>query len=254
MTSNWYENFFHGLALDFWRAAVTPQLTANEVDFAVAELHLDGRKGARVLDCPCGNGRHSLELARRGYAVTGIDISNEFLAEARANARAAALPIEFLLRDMSAIEGESRFDAAVCFGNSFGYLSHASTQRFLSGLARALVPGGRLLIDTGALAESLLPNLEERFEMEMGGVRMTVDHRYDALKSRMEATYVFQQGDRVERSDMNQHVYSAGELVRMLEAAGFSDVTITGGGEMGAAASKPFALGDAWARVVATRS
>ena len=85
MRNDWYEHFFSGVALDFWRNAVTYAMpagqTREEADFLVSAIKLPA--GGRVLDCPCGNGRHSLELAARGYRVTGIDLAAEFIAEAK---------------------------------------------------------------------------------------------------------------------------------------------------------------------------
>src|SRR6266436_7171004 len=80
--TNWYEDFFHGVSLDLWRKAISPQQTKAEADFLVKVLGCD--EGASLLDVPCGNGRLSLELARRGYRVTGVDIAAEFIEEARA--------------------------------------------------------------------------------------------------------------------------------------------------------------------------
>lgn len=71
--SNWFEDFFHGVATDLWRKVGTPELTRADADFFEKTL---GKK-KRLLDVPCGNGRHSLELARRGCRVTGLDISKE---------------------------------------------------------------------------------------------------------------------------------------------------------------------------------
>src|SRR6266851_1354723 len=65
--SNWFEDFFHGIANDLWRKAVTAEQTRAEADFLQRTL---GKK-RRLLDVPCGNGRHSLELARRGCHMTG---------------------------------------------------------------------------------------------------------------------------------------------------------------------------------------
>src|SRR5690242_14800743 len=64
-SSAWYADFFTELPNAFWRAAVPPHLTAAEVDFVAGMAGL--RPGARVLDVPCGSGRHALDLARRGY-------------------------------------------------------------------------------------------------------------------------------------------------------------------------------------------
>src|SRR5262249_28116993 len=61
----WYEDFFHGVALDLWRAVVTPAQTRDEADFIHQQLQVP--PPARLLDVPCGGGRLSLELAERGF-------------------------------------------------------------------------------------------------------------------------------------------------------------------------------------------
>ena len=82
MHPNWQVNFFRGVALEMWRRAVTPEQTSAEADFL--ERVFQAGPQARLLDVPCGNGRHAVELAKRGYSLTGIDSSEEFLADARA--------------------------------------------------------------------------------------------------------------------------------------------------------------------------
>src|SRR5882762_7459486 len=97
--TNWYEDFFHGIALDLWRKAIRPEQTKAEADFLVNVLQCEA--GSHLLDVPCGNGRLSLELARRGYRVTGVDIAEEFIEEARAATNTGETPVpQFLLGDM----------------------------------------------------------------------------------------------------------------------------------------------------------
>src|SRR6266566_1544923 len=138
IASNWYENFFHGVALDLWRKAIPPEHTKAEADFLVQALQCDA--GSHLLDVPCGNGRLSFELAGRGYRATGVDISQEFIAEARARASALSSGRQnptadavgtdevarafrawnadetpeprFMLGDMRQIEGEAIYDGA----------------------------------------------------------------------------------------------------------------------------------------------
>src|SRR5580658_10190561 len=154
MQKNWYEHFFSGVALDFWRNAVTyamaPDQTRVEVDFLEAVLKL--APGSRVLDNPCGNGRHSLELAARGYRVTGIDLATQFIAEAKGAAAGAGLEVEFLERDMRAIDAAGNFDGAFCFGNSFGYMDHEGNCAFLAAVSRFLKPGARFALESGIIA------------------------------------------------------------------------------------------------------
>ena len=98
MRTSWYEHFFHGLALEFWRRAVTPQETERDADFIESELGLP--KMSRILDVPCGNGRHSVALGRRGYMMTAADLSEEFVGEARQTANQNGVQIDCLPMDM----------------------------------------------------------------------------------------------------------------------------------------------------------
>src|SRR5436853_7596270 len=78
VNDNWYEDFFQGMNCEVWEKAVSHEWTLQEVNFAVRELKL--QPGQHILDIPCGFGRHTIELAKRGFNVTGADISETFLA------------------------------------------------------------------------------------------------------------------------------------------------------------------------------
>ena len=148
MKTEWFETFFQGPAVDFWTRAMPPAQTLADADFL--EKTFDVKPGARLLDVPCGNGRHSIELARRGYRVTGIDLSEEFLAAARAE-----LDADWRKGDMRALDVEAAaFDGAFCFGNSFGYLDHAGVAEFLSALSETLQPGDALLLGTDLVKDT----------------------------------------------------------------------------------------------------
>jgi SAM-dependent methyltransferase len=234
MSSHWYETFFHGIALDLWRAAVTPEQTQAEVDFLVRVV-LALTPGARVLDVPCGNGRHSLALAVRGYSVVGVDLAREFIAEAQAAGQARGLKnAEFRLADMRDLPWGSgakpaEFDAAFCLGNSFGYLEHEDSLHFLRAVAAALQPGGRFLLETGTAAECLLPHLEEHSEHTIGGITMRSVNRYDATQGRLYCEDEFERRGRRETRSSSQAVYTAAELARMLRFAGLEAKTFFGG-------------------------
>src|SRR5205814_3812387 len=184
VSSNWFDTSFHGVTLDLWRKAIPPEQTTAEAEFLIDHLNCDA--SARVLDVPCGNGRLSFELAKRGLRVTGVDISEEFIEEARAIQSNQSGPpataggsdsstrVEFLLCDMRNIEDTSIYDGAYCFGNSFAFLEHAEMNRFLRAIAQALKPGTRFIIETGMAAESVLPDFEEQSSHEMGDIAMTI--------------------------------------------------------------------------------
>lgn len=245
MSHDWYTTFFTELPNAFWRAAVSAEHTAAEVDFLVRAT--GSRPGARVLDLPCGSGRHSLELARRGFRVTGIDISAEAIAFARAEAAGAA--VDFRVGDMAAVPTDLRVDLAICMGNSFGYLDHDGTRRHLADLATVVEPGGHLVLDYGFVAESLLPGLRvEEPPMTIGGIEAVSDNEYDAVDSRWLTRFTFRRGDEEHRGTSVQHVYTAAEVVRLVRAAGFARADLYGD-----PAGNPFRLGSPRLLLVAAR-
>jgi 2-polyprenyl-3-methyl-5-hydroxy-6-metoxy-1,4-benzoquinol methylase len=93
------ESFFSGLFVDLWRNAMPEAVTQQECAFLESELALT--PCAKVLDVPCGSGRHCLALASRGYAMTAVDLSSESLAHARTLAAEKSLTIDFHHRDMA---------------------------------------------------------------------------------------------------------------------------------------------------------
>ncbi|MDQ3154105.1 MAG: class I SAM-dependent methyltransferase [Actinomycetota bacterium] len=159
ISSAWYADFFTELPNEFWRRAASPESTVADVEFIEERLGLT--PGSRILDVPCGSGRHSLALAARGHRVTGVDISTDAIAHARRTAADAHLDVEFELADMREIPQAGAFDATVCLGNSFGYLDMTGTRKFVAALAGAVRPGGGLVVDFNATAETVLPGYTE---------------------------------------------------------------------------------------------
>jgi len=223
---DWWRGFFTGVALDVWRSYTTDDLTRAEADFIERALALP--PASRVLDVPCGGGRHALELTARGHALTGVDLAAEFVEEARAAAAERKLEVAWERRDMRDLPWPAAFDGAFSFGNSFGYLEDEGNAAFLAAVARALVPGGRFVLDTGMVLEALAPNLEERTWYEMGDIVFLLRHRYDHVRGRLETEYTFVRDGRTERRASTHRVYTYRELCGLLAAAGFGDVEAYG--------------------------
>jgi len=263
--SNWYEDFFHGVSLDLWRKAISPEQTKNEADFLVKTLECD--ESSHLLDVPCGNGRLSLELAGRGYRVTGMDIAEEFIAEARASVSALNPPadaggtdktlansatansgVEFLLGDMRNIEGKAIYDGAYCFGNSFGFLEYAGMESFLGGVARSLKPGARFVIETGMAAESVLTKFEAETSHQIEDILLTIKEQYLAEESCIDTEYVFERNGEVESRKAKHWIYTVAEIRRMLERAGFEVLKLYGSLKL-----EPYVLGSDELLVIAQR-
>ena len=221
MESKWYESFFYGLAVELWGKVMSTEQTSEEVDFAVSTLNLS--KEARLIDVPCGLGRHSIELSRRGYRMTGVDLSEQSIAEARRNADLAGLPVDWVHGDMVLLDrscGGEPFDGALCFGNSFGYMDYDTTMDFLRALHRCLKTGAGFLLDTGLAAESLLPNLPTRRWYKVEDMYMLSEAAYDAPSSQLRVHYTFMRGAEVQTGAATYFLYTVAELKRLLAACG----------------------------------
>lgn len=141
---DWFTGFFDAAYVQTLRAQSPPRNTRAEVAFVLRSLGLP--VGARILDVACGYGRHAGEFARRGFEVVGVDLSPHMIAEARRRWR--DVPRLGLVRgDMRRMSFRAEFDAVISMYTSFGYFSPAENRATLARMARALRPGGALLID-----------------------------------------------------------------------------------------------------------
>jgi SAM-dependent methyltransferase len=140
----WFRQYFDAAYVATLRDQKPLRQTRTEVEFLLRSLRLP--PGARILDVPCGYGRHAGELARRGFRVVGVDLSPAMIAEARRRFPEGPR-LRFLRRDMRRIAFRAEFDAVVTLYTSFGYFPPAQNEATLRRMARALRPGGRILID-----------------------------------------------------------------------------------------------------------
>jgi SAM-dependent methyltransferase len=140
--SHWFEPIAAHLGRAYLRYSFTKG-TVQEVDHLVRTLAL--LPGERILDVGCGPGRHAHELARRGFVVHGVDISERFVELAREDAPAGATFERMDARDL-AYDGE--FDAVICLcQGAFGLMTEAGGDDAIAGaMARAVRPGGRLML------------------------------------------------------------------------------------------------------------
>ena len=236
MQTNWWENFFHGVALDFWRAAIPAELTRAESEFIAKQLQLTN--SAKVLDVPCGNGRLSIELAQRGFALTGVDIAKEFMDEAMSSSLQAGVNIDWRNQDMRDLPWSGEFDGAFCFGNSFGYLDDDANADFLKTVSVTLKPGARFILDAPAIAECILPTFQPSRSIELAGIKVDIEHRYDHEQGRMFNDFTFTRDGVVDKRPSSQRTYTYRDLAELFHAAGLEIVAA-----YGSLKEEPFKLG-----------
>ena len=151
MSKDSWEEFFDFHAPRYMDETFTKN-TEKEVDFLIEEFKL--RPGSRILDIGCGTGRHSIELARRGYLMTGVDQSSGMLAEARKAAEAAGVEVELFRSNAADYRPDRKFDAAICLCEGAFCLLGAGDdpiERDLSILCNinaALDVGGKFVLTT----------------------------------------------------------------------------------------------------------
>jgi cyclopropane fatty-acyl-phospholipid synthase-like methyltransferase len=246
-TSDWWQTFFTGPMVEFWLRATTLEQTQHEADFIQQMLQV--APPARVLDVPCGGGRHSLALAERGFHMTGVDLSTEFLAAARAGSVERSAQVQWEHRDMRDLPWPQAFDGAFSFGNSFGYLDDEGNAAFLGAVAAALKPGARFLLDVGYVSEALLPAFQERSWYPLGDGVLLSQRRYDHLHSRLHVEYTWIRNGRSDKRSMSARIHSYRELTQLLEASGFGDVQ-----GYSSLSREPFRLGSSRLLMLATRT
>jgi cyclopropane fatty-acyl-phospholipid synthase-like methyltransferase len=219
----WYRGFFEGLAAKFWMGVVPDEMTRGEI--ALIQSSLECTPGDSLLDIPCGNGRLALELARLGYSVTGVDLSDALLSDAGGQGVSG---LSLVKEDMSVFQQPEAFKAAYCLGNSFGYLNYERQVRFLKNVADSLRSSGRFLIDAAVAAEVLLPLYEDEEMLGTREVMMKIRNSYEPAASCMITEYTFNADGKTESGHSLHYVYTIAEIHRMLAQAGFKVLELFG--------------------------
>lgn len=212
---NWQRSFFSGVANQFWDAAVEAEQTRSECDFLCRHF----TPGSELLDIPSGSGRIASVMLQRGYSVTAVDLSKENIDKLKRNCDCPHLTA--VVGDMTEYTQPDKFFGAYCLGNSFNYLDYLQLKKYLGNISASLKKNSLFIIHSGAMAESLLLNLEERTWYNAAGLTATLEHRYHPLQSLLETEYTFIDsiGER-SRKRIYHHVYTLAETNRLLAGCG----------------------------------
>ena len=218
---NWYETFFSGINCEMWERAGTDDWTEKEVSFLIDVMNM--RRGAGILDIPCGTGRHAIRLAKNGFNLTCVDISEEFISGLTHRVKEENLSIQVIQGNILSLDLTGSFDGAFCLGNAFGYLDYKGMTVFIKKVAACLKPGSRFIINSGMVAESILPKIPGEKTYTLGDLSMQVNNEYVVSDSYMVSHLKYTKNKHSETHSFKHYVYTIGEIKRLL---GLFDLSI----------------------------
>ncbi|MHB0878341.1 MAG: class I SAM-dependent methyltransferase [Anaerolineae bacterium] len=215
----WYAAWYRDFGDEYRRE---PYLASTGADVDFIEQELAGDRTKRILDLGCGTGRHAIELARRGYSVTGLDLSPSMLAQAEAAARGEGLAVRFVRGDARAIPFAAEFDAVIsmCEG-AFSLMEEDEHDHLiLAGVRRALRPGGVFVLETGNAAYQIVHN------------RDTASFALETLREHFPLERATTDGGTLTVAS-TQRYYTCPEMRLLLAGLGFGRVSFYGGFDRG---------------------
>ena len=222
----WFEEIFDD---DYLRTLpfLTPRQTEREAQFIAESLQIPA--GGALLDLACGYGRHAMELAAKNYKVTGLDLSLPLLIRAADAARRVGVNVNFIHGDMREMTFENEFDGAYCMFTSFGFFDDDTNRKVAANLARAIKPGGKLLIDV-VNRDYIVHDLPTRVWWQGDGcvVLEEVDFNYFSSRVQVQRSIIFEDGRQVEQ-EISIRAYSLHEIGKVLHHSGFRVTEVSGG-------------------------
>lgn len=219
-----YDNFFAKATLD---SEGLKEKAKQEVSFLVDTLGLS--KKAKILDVPCGTGRHTRIFAEKGHEVIGLDISQSCIDIAKSSAPVVGLNYKLgNMNDLSEYKGQ--FDCVLNLFSSFGYFStDEENEHVLGEMIRALKPGGKLVINV-INREWLLSIYKPALWFKSGSVITVSAGNYDP-KSHYNESYMTLKDEGTGETTLSYHrirLYSSQEMIELMKKHGLKDVKAYG--------------------------
>jgi len=229
MKKQWYESLFENYGQKYDRENFTHG-TVGECDFIEKELKFD--KSLKILDVGCGTGRHAIELTKRGYNVTGIDLSESQLKRAREKAAAQNLSIDFQRQDARNLPFACEYDAAImlCEGGFSLMETDEMNYEILKSVTKSLRPRAKLIFTT---LNGLFPlyNSVDDFHASSveDGNSICKDNTFDLMTFRSHNIVEFEDDFGTNKTlECNERYYVPSEITWLLKSLGYATIDIFG--------------------------
>ena len=214
----WFVDLYDQFRVRTGFGQVSDDETRKDVDFMCDVLELND--GAKVLDLFCGTGRHSLELARRGYSVTGIELNHEYLEVGKKLGEVIVKAPNFIHGDVRYVDYGEGYDAAIIMYQSFGYFSDSEDNLVLRKVYDALNIGGKFLIEI-LNRDWILNNFVEIQETEVEGILIVEKRKFDELTNRNNFIIQRHEKDGIIMKKGSWRLYTSDEIIKILGSLGF---------------------------------
>lgn len=225
----WYETLFENYGEKYDNECFA-QGTIGECDFLEKELNFD--KNLKIIDIGCGTGRHSIELTKRGYSVTGIDLSESLLEKAREKAKQQDLQIDFLQHDARNLPFENRFDIAImmCEGGFPLMETDEMNYEILKNVSTSLKNSSKFIFTTLNGLFPLFHSINEFHAESVKEGNATYDSsNFDLMTFRdYNITKVVDDNGVEKELECNERYYVPCEITWLLKTLGFTKIEIFG--------------------------
>jgi len=225
----WYESLYENYSQKYDKECFV-QGTQGECDFIEEELNRD--KSLRLIDIGCGTGRHSIELTKRGYNITGIDLSESQLVRAKEKAKQLNLKIDFRQHDARKLPFDKEFDVGIMLCEGGFSLMETDEMNFeiLKNATKALKDNSKLIFTTLNGLFPLFHSVKEFYEsVAKEGNSVCQDCKFDLMTFRDHNTVVFEDdtGNKKELK-CNERYYVPSEITWLLKTLGYKKIDIFG--------------------------
>ena len=218
---DWFKDLYDNFRMKRTFGSISDERTKQDVDFIINVLDLP--EGGKVLDLFSGIGRHSIELAKRGYKPIGIEYNQEYLNIAQSRALENNATVEFIHGDVREVNYGSDFDAAIIMYQSFGYFSDEDDKNVLSKIYYALRKNGRFLIEI-LNRNWLLKNFVAQEESMFNDVKIREERNFDHKTNRVNFVIRRYKDNDIEVKKGSWKIYSADEMTHICNTIGFKFV------------------------------